>query len=371
MPNATRFQPIATTRSARRRQLTTDLCLLVWLVGTSAGSAVAETGTFLDRQRGGDLRLVSYNILFDTIFPDENPQQAEKFARVVQALDPDIMNLQEVQQPAASVVALFNTIAPLPGGASWYAAYGDNVIVSKYPITALPSRGARGGLVDLPDDRYSKDLFVMNNHFTCCGNDPLGWQETSRQHSADELVTVMKDARTSGGQINLPQDTPMLVVGDLNIVMDPGVYDPLGTLLTGDVHFEDLYGSDSPPDWDGTSLADAHPLHNARGPDDYTWRDDGQNFDPGRLDYILYTDSVLGEANKFVLNTVEMTPTERAATGLEELDITVDQAGSNYDHLPLVVDFRLVPEPATVVNAATMLALLVVSWPRRTRPAAV
>jgi hypothetical protein len=132
----------------------------------------------------------------------------------------------------------------------------------------------------------------------------------------------------------------MFVVGDLNIV---GSLGPLNTLLTGDIFDddEDAYGPDSPPDWDGSGLADAHPLHNGVGPADYTWRNDFGSFDPGRLDYILYTDSVASLTKKFVLNTVQMTGEQLAATGLQVFDITKDQEGFHYDHLPVVADFRL------------------------------
>ncbi len=330
----------------------------------AAQTSLAQTGTFLDRQHPNDIRVVSFNVYQSSIY---GGTQKEKFQRIIQALDPDVVCLQEASG-GDGLANLLNEIAPLPDGASWYGAYAGETAASKYPSSS--ARGVPAALIDLPDDRYGRDMFVTNNHFTCCTAseppDPLDSREESRQRSADYLVTVMQDARTSGGRFDLPQGTPMLVVGDLNIVMEPDVYNPLGTLLTGDIYFEDRYGADSPPDWDGTSLVDSHPLHNARGPEDYTWRDDGQHYDPGRLDYILYTDSVLREASKFVLNTVAMTPAERAATGLQEFDVTLDQSGSNYDHLPVVVDFRFVPEPATF--AYVLLAAACLAAVRRRHP---
>ena len=56
-----------------------------------------------------------------------------------------------------------------------------------------------------------------------------------------------------------PPNTPMAVMGDLNIVDS---LDPLNNLITGNIVNEATYGADSPPDWDGTVLADAHPVHN-------------------------------------------------------------------------------------------------------------
>jgi hypothetical protein len=118
--------------------------------------------------------------------------------------------------------------------------------------------------------------------------------------------------------------------------------------LSGNIFYESEFGADSPPDWDGSFSTDAHPLHNGRGPDDYTWRNDNSQHDPGRLDYILYTDSVIQEANKFILNTVDMTTAELLKTGLQTYDITVDLEGVRYDHLPVVVDFRMFDEPPTM-----------------------
>ena len=50
----------------------------------------AQTGTFVDRQLPTDLRVVSYNVLWNRIFPELYPTQAAKFERVVQAIDATI-----------------------------------------------------------------------------------------------------------------------------------------------------------------------------------------------------------------------------------------------------------------------------------------
>jgi hypothetical protein len=53
---------------------------------------------------------------------------------------------------------------------------------------------------------------------------------------------------------------------------------------------------------------------------------------------MLYTDSEVSIAKRFILNSVAMTGAQRAATGLQQYDTTVTT--STYDHLPVVVDFR-------------------------------
>ena len=324
------------------------LALVVLLPSLAFGA----TGTFIDRDQATDLRVVSYNVLWNTIFPQEDATQAAKFERVVQAIDADVWNLQEIgpnNNPSNptddDVVELMNTIMPLPGGATWYGHQAwDNIIVSKYPLTMLAtdtipepnSTSVASALVDLPDAQFDSDFYLMNNHFKCCLSEDE-WEDDRRQQQADALVNWMRDARTPGGNVNLPADTPMAVVGDLNIV---GSLQPVDTIVTGNIINEGTYGTDSPPDWDGSSLTDAHPLHNGTGPNDYTWRNDG-SFAPGRLDYVIYTDSVLDVGNQFVLNTVAMSSAERAATGLQRFDITINSSGW-YDHLPLVVDFQMI-----------------------------
>jgi hypothetical protein len=350
------------------------LRLLMIVMVIAMGSSLAQRaellqaatmGTFLDRAAPGDLRVVSYNVYFNSIFPATSTL-GTRFARVVHALDADIYALQETTVAPSYLAAHFNAIAPLPGGATWHAfAWGDSTIASKYPLlpTTLVGAPSMTALVDLPDHLYDVDLYVMNNHFQCCNvtdpPSPLDARERSRQRSADAIVKWILDARAPGGTLTLAPNTPLLVVGDLNTINPPNVLHPLETLLTGDIYEEAVYGSDAAPDWDGTSLISARPLHNGRGPDDYTWRDDNQVFNPGVLDHIIYTDSVLSVANQFVLNTVSMTAEERMATGLQELDITLDLVGRNYDHLPVVVDFRVrpAPEPATwMLSILGMLA---------------
>jgi endonuclease/exonuclease/phosphatase family metal-dependent hydrolase len=325
-------------------------------------ASAQSTGTFIDRPLATDLRVVSYNVEFDTIFSDTNSVQAAKIARILQVLRPDVLNLQEIyDHTAADVASLMNTLLPLPGGESWSAFQGfDNVIVSKYPLSMTrsstvpnpPSTSYAIGLVDLPDDQFAKDFYFMNGHFKCCG----GFDD-QRQRQADGLVNWMRDARTAGGTVNLPAGTPMAVVGDLNIVESLA---PLNTLLSGDIVNEATFGSDSPPDWDGSSLADAHPLHNVAGPADYTWWNGPDSFAPGRLDYVLYTDSVIAVSQSFVLNTVTMTPAQRAVSGLLQYDVA-NSPPDNFDHLPLVVDFRF-PLPGDYNSDGAVNALDYDTW---------
>jgi endonuclease/exonuclease/phosphatase family metal-dependent hydrolase len=314
-----------------------------------------KTDTFIDREDPLDLRLVSYNVNWNSIFEDVNAVRAAKFARVIVALNPDVLALQEIglaptrgDQPAGrkrtaeDVSQLLSGIAPLPNGGTWHACQGkDCVIASKYALKMTAERMTPAGerelalaLVDLPDEDFGMDLYVLNNHYKCCDpekNDAL------RQQQSDAIVAWLRDARTPGGNIDLPERTAIAIVGDFNIV---GSVQPVQTLIAGDIVDEGRYGPDAPPDWDGTALVDAHPLHDVAGPEDWTWRDDKSAFPPGRLDYVFYTDSIFDAARKFALNTTIMSAEELQAAGLEKYDTALDDEGKVYDHLPLVVDFR-------------------------------
>ncbi|MEZ4930907.1 MAG: hypothetical protein R2788_02090 [Saprospiraceae bacterium] len=65
---------------------------------------------------------------------------------------------------------------------------------------------------------------LINAHLRCCGND------FERQREADAFVKFILDAKTPGGVIDLPEGTPFLLSGDLNLV---GESQQLTTLLTG------------------------------------------------------------------------------------------------------------------------------------------
>ena len=74
--------------------------------------------------------------------------------------------------------------------------------------------------------------------------------------------------------------------------------------------------------------------------DVYTWRDARSSFSPGKLDYIVYSDSVLELRNAFSLETTLLSTEDLKRYGLRPMD-TLDAS----DHLPVVADFTPVGEP--------------------------
>lgn len=339
---------------------------LVFALGCALPPAYSQTGTFVDRPAATDLRIADYNVDWDSIFPADDPNnhgwwaydKSVEFRRIIAALDPDIMCLQEINsaRDAQDVADIFDATLPLGGGQGWHAAIGySNVIVSRYPLSMVRATTTPAGqnaqcmaLVDLPDARFDRDIYIINEHFKCCGG---ATNDSKRQKQADSIVNWMRDARTPGGAIDLPAGTPMIVMGDLNIV--DGLVAPLNTLLTGDILDEGAFGPDAAPDWDGTNAGDVHPLHNVVGPDDYTWRNDDGSFAPGRLDFMLFSDSILAVVQSFLLNTTTMSAPDLAANGLQALDVVLNPPG-HFDHVPMAVDLQF---PQTAITPDGDLSL--------------
>ena len=165
---------------------------------------------------------------------------------------------------------------------------------------------------------------IFNSHLSCCGyND-------SRQYDADEIVAFIRDwIQTGSGPFTLESGTPFIHVGDFNLV---GYRQQLTTLTDGDIDGNVQWGSDFSLDWDTTALSDVFSIHTSERMG-YTWRRDYSSFSPGKLDYILYTDSVLDTGKHFILNTLTMSDAELVANGLDLNDTYYAS-----DHLPRVFD---------------------------------
>jgi len=300
---------------------------------------------------------MSFNVGWDSIFSDADSQnhrwrsdsKPAEFVRIVKAIDPDIICLQEINpvRDPQRVGSILDAAIPLGNGKTWQTHSGqDNVIAARFDLVMRAEQLGHYGhntnfghalaLVDLADANYEEDLYLICTHFQAKG----GQEDIeARQEHADAVMGWIRDIRTLGDMIDLPANTPIVVLGDFNVYdTDPAYH--LTTLLTGDIVNEDEYGADSAPDWDDTSLADALPRHNASEDDVYTWRDDTQEFNPGALDRILYTDSVISVSHGFVLNTAVMTEAELEVAGLKAGDVMLDPETGRYDHLPLVVDIE-------------------------------
>jgi hypothetical protein len=312
----------------------------------------------MDRTSPQDLRLFTYNVNWDAIFPDGDPDNhswreadnSEAFRRLIAVTAPDIACIQEINpdRDPGQVSAIFDEILPLDGGEKWQAISDyDTVIVSKYTLQTdgyelyTPNTpyhlNQAAALVDLPDEIYPQnDFYLICAHFKSSGDQV---SIATRQNQADTLIRQAGDLKTPGDYIDLPTGTPFVFAGDFNVYdTDPAHH--LETLVTGDIVYEEQFGGDVEPDWDDTWLTDALPSHQGEGEFFYTWRDDSDPYNPGALDRVIYSDSVMSVANSFVLDTTTLSPELLAQFNLEANDVVLDPSVGTYDHLPIIVDFQ-------------------------------
>ncbi|MEM9667164.1 MAG: endonuclease/exonuclease/phosphatase family protein, partial [Bacteroidota bacterium] len=291
----------------------------------------AWSATPLDRRQPDDIRFTSYNVLGGGL---SDPSRRAYFSRILAAVSPDVIGFQEVGNQSANDARAF--VRSVLGGTDneWFAhkEVGGLVVVSRFPvlrtyrIEGSSSSQANSAVLIDTSSRWGTPTLLINAHPPCCRND------NARQLEVDAVAAFVRDVKPGGALGWLEADTPILMLGDMNLV---GEARQLGTLLNGDIVNAGRFGTAPLPDWDGSAMADLQPLI-ASLPRVFTWYSPGSSFHPGRLDFIIYTDSVIEPQNRFVLFTPAMTPDVLAAAGLEEDDTTLAS-----DHLPVVGDFRV------------------------------
>jgi endonuclease/exonuclease/phosphatase family metal-dependent hydrolase len=248
---------------------------------------------------------------------------------MLRALQPDIMCFQECFDiSAADVLTFIQSILQPPAGRSWRALKRDqgDVIVTHLDIEdswQLQSEYRESAyLLRTP---AGQPLLLLNCHFRCCtAND-------HRQKEADGVIRFLRDAKSPGGTVTVSEGTPIVLVGDLNLVGDYRQYE---TLITGDILNNAGFGADEAPDWDGGSWTDLEPRHPS-SLFNFTWDDSGSNYAPGKLDYMLYTASVLEVTQDMVVDPREISAGQRLRLGIEQGD-----ASAASDHLPRIADLR-------------------------------
>ncbi|MEZ6317585.1 MAG: endonuclease/exonuclease/phosphatase family protein [Phycisphaerales bacterium] len=264
----------------------------------------------------GTVRVLSWNILKNSIEKDPEP-----FARVVRALAPDVVLVQEWDGADGDTLAnWFNDHAPLDGDATWSGAARPSMgvgVATRYMIVQRqdgefavddewPTR-CYGAVVRTP----MGDVIAASTHLKCCGG-----------YGSDEDERRVRETRAieNGLYRAYPDATPRTIVigGDLNLV---GSRRPLDTLA------ESL-------DVDGSPMAIANLQVFGDGAR-YTWTDDSSSFTPGRLDWVLVGDANADIADAFVLDARRLSVGTLTDAGIQPTDTSVS------DHLPVVVDIRI------------------------------
>ncbi|MEO8376627.1 MAG: hypothetical protein ABI579_03065 [Candidatus Sumerlaeota bacterium] len=332
--------------SAAALAVLASLCGNAYAFDPAAGDFAKTSAT--------DIRVMEYNV--EDFFVSNASQTGGPLKRIFTAINPDIIVLEEMDKDVATATVKSTLEGYFPGS-TWTVHRGAtdgfdrNMIATRYTLTmtitdTVPAsdtdiglRGCTAGLVSVPS---IGSIYVMGAHWKCCTTGTTEHQK--RQKAADGIINWMRDARTVGGNIDLPTNTPMMVVGDYNVGQDGNddlaPYHASQTIINGDIFDNATYGADSPPDWDGTDATDAVPYDHTSG-NPRTWP---SNSTPGsRLDRFTYTDSVIRATNRFILSTRTMSAGALSAAGL-----TATDTPNGPDHMPTCVDFSFGGETTIV-----------------------
>ena len=276
----------------------------------------------LERLNDSDLRVVSYNTLNEGILDSERQGH---FKRIIQSINPDIIALQE-HSDWDEIHDIIQSWFPQE---QWYASwtYRDLVILSRFEIihdaNIISSERTMAALLDT-EDELGKNLLIFNSHLSCCDNDE------GRQEQVDEFSSVWRTwVQNGNGPFELEHGTPFIHLGDFNYV---GYKQQVETIKSGDIVDESQFGVDFLPDWDSTAIIDlfSRQTHKRMG---YTWRKDGSSFNPGKLDYLFYSDASIDTGKHYILNTLAMDQ-----NSLSEYNLQSNDTQEASDHLPLVFD---------------------------------
>mgnify|MGYP001262355975 CR=1 FL=1 len=274
------------------------------------------------------LRLMTYNVLNNGLI---NPNRVDKHRRIFSSVNADIITLQECGNTTVNdVLAFLNTIPIYYPYIYTYPSSG-NITISKYPSVQSWQVADRidADLIDLPDSIYSTDILILNGHPKCC------LHNEARQENFDALIQFIIDAKTVGGVIDLPINTPISFSGDMNLV---GYSEQYFTIINGTISDTITFGNGGYPDWDNTPLKDQVSYFNEKDIA-YTWDESNPsagNFPPGRLDFIFFTNSVMSVDKSFIISTEDL-----SSLLLAQNNLFWDDTKIASDHLPVVVDFIL------------------------------
>ncbi len=297
-----------------------------------------ETFTYVFQDNVGDttlidiektpetVRLMTYNVLHDGLM---DQTRKPDFEQLLAAIQPDIITFNECWETTSDQAALF--LNQTFSGQNWKCIKADegNITCSVFEQEKFwpVLQGARITAVQYKLPQNLGDHFiVINSHLKCCDADD------KRQKQADALIAFILDGISQGGTVDFPDLSPFVISGDLNLVGDE---QQLKTLKTGEIVNTNLYGSGDHPDWDNSQIHDEIAKH-TDAPMAYTWRNDDSDYWPGRLDFHIFSNSVMSVAKSFVVCTDNMSD-ERLA----HYNLLRENTGNASDHLPRVTDFMI------------------------------
>lgn len=276
--------------------------------------------------RGPDaaLRVVTWNAELGALF--DHP---EAFAATISALRPDVVLWQELGKKAtAESLAAWMNEHVRGDGPPWQAIVsgGDlrTGIVARTALAPAPfldgltwtaAKGRRdvrvaGAILE----RDGRRTLLASLHLKCCGRIGSSEDET-RMGESKAIHDAIASATAKLAEAGTPL-SGILVAGDFNLV---GAVTPLRTTAAG----IDLDGSD----------LDIVPAFHLDGRTNATWRSAGNDFLPGRLDWMLLSGSSMRVARTFVFSAEDLSTAAVAALSLPPSALKEPS-----DHRPVVAD---------------------------------
>ena len=246
-------------------------------------------------------------------FPKNNQITVDYVTQIIQALDVDILAIQEVDD-TDMFNQMLNELPEYTGylESEWFAGLAYiyktdiieiNDIYEIYTTSPYWSAFPRSPMVmDL--NFMGENIFIINNHFKCCGDgimnlDDLGDEET-RRYTASNLLKEYIDN-------NLPNEN-VIVLGDLNDILTDALENNVFQMIINDSEnylFSDMeIAESSSTDW-------SYP----------TW--------PSHLDHILITNELFDELDNSDIQTIKID--EYLDGGWSEYDQNIS------DHRPVAL----------------------------------
>ena len=275
-----------------------------------------------------NLRVMTYNVFSNGLISNN---RIDEHRRIFASANADIITYQECGNTTYNDVLGFLNTNPGYYPYIYPNLNSGNLTISKYPSVQSwqVANKIDAELIDLPDSIYATDILILNGHPPCCGNNQ------GRQENFDAFIQFIHDAKTVGGVIDLPINTPISFSGDMNLV---GYSEQYYTIINGSISDTITFGNGGFPDWDNTSLEDQICFFNEQNIS-YTWDKSNPisgDFPPGRLDFVFFTNSVMSVDKSFTLSTEHM-----SSSLLTQNNLLADDTKIASDHFPLIVDFVL------------------------------
>jgi endonuclease/exonuclease/phosphatase family metal-dependent hydrolase len=311
------------------------------LPGTQPFSAGNGKQDPLRKHADAEFRVVTWNV--HNRFFQQNP---EPFRRILRALRPDVLFLDEVYDatPEDWIRTFLRSLSP--DGKEWTfirsrsGGWERSLVASHLPLTAafdgvwhtketldrlgplleptLPKRSPPRK--DLPDGITAAGAFITIGSRTvlatavdlaCCGSLAESLPNQRREAEVQAIQSIIR------GAIGSRNVDGVLTGGDFNLVGSRRALDVLRRNL-------DRAGSDLAVD-DALRLDNWANWTNSSGP--------GAPFMRGKLDYVLHSPSSLTQKRAFIFDSNDL-----SATWLRHYRINADDSAVT-DHCPIVVDF--------------------------------